>query len=318
MTGCGSRPRTVVQRGAGLAQREVERRDLEAPSGGSGGRRPAGARSRGRGRARRAARRSRRTSTRRRSGRTGRRSMLRLVRLGLVGHVLAAALLAARRAGRSWWRRARSPRRPCGPVARARRRRSSAAGRRSSHRATWADQGTLPAANGSRAARSSSSLVEVVGLTAAPLTALVFGRLPGAGLGFTKIFGLLLVTWLVWMAASLHVVRLRRLPLIIGVLVLLAVSRPAVGAAVAARWASGWPRGDAVAAVGRGSRCRRRSGAPAACLGAPRSSSRSAAAMGRCSPSYVAGRLGHREADGHGVHQRRSTPRRTSRRTTRG
>jgi YYY domain-containing protein len=45
-------------------------------------------------------------------------------------------------------------------------------------------------------------LVEVVGLAAVPLAALAFGRLPGAGLGFAKPLGLLLVTWVVWMAAS--------------------------------------------------------------------------------------------------------------------
>lgn len=46
------------------------------------------------------------------------------------------------------------------------------------------------------------ALVEAIGLAAAPLAALAFGRLPGAGLGFAKPAGLLLVTWLVWMAAS--------------------------------------------------------------------------------------------------------------------
>jgi YYY domain-containing protein len=45
-------------------------------------------------------------------------------------------------------------------------------------------------------------LVEVIGLAALPLAALAFGRLPGAGLGFAKPLGLLLVTWLVWMLAS--------------------------------------------------------------------------------------------------------------------
>jgi len=65
-------------------------------------------------------------------------------------------------------------------------------------------------------------LIEVVGLLAAPLAALVLGRLPGAGLGFAKVLGLLLVTWLVWMAASLHVVGYG-VPLIAGALVLLAV-----------------------------------------------------------------------------------------------
>jgi YYY domain-containing protein len=66
-------------------------------------------------------------------------------------------------------------------------------------------------------------VIEVVGLLAAPLAALVFGRLPGAGLGFAKVLGLLLVTWLIWMAASLHIVGYG-VPLIVGVLVLLAIA----------------------------------------------------------------------------------------------
>ena len=65
-------------------------------------------------------------------------------------------------------------------------------------------------------------LIEVVGLLAAPVAALVLGRLPGAGLAFAKVLGLLLVTWLIWMAASLGVVSYG-VPLIVGVLVLLAV-----------------------------------------------------------------------------------------------
>ena len=64
-------------------------------------------------------------------------------------------------------------------------------------------------------------VIEVVGLLAAPLAALIFGRLPGAGLGFAKVLGLLLVTWLLWLAASLHVVGYG-VPLIVGVLVLVA------------------------------------------------------------------------------------------------
>ena len=43
------------------------------------------------------------------------------------------------------------------------------------------------------------------GLAAAPLAGLVFGRLPGAGLGFSKPLGLLLVTWAVWMVASVGI-----------------------------------------------------------------------------------------------------------------
>lgn len=66
-------------------------------------------------------------------------------------------------------------------------------------------------------------VIEVVGLLAAPLTALVLGRLPGAGLGFAKVLGLLLVTWLVWMAASLHIAPYG-VPLIAGVLIVLAIT----------------------------------------------------------------------------------------------
>jgi YYY domain-containing protein len=50
------------------------------------------------------------------------------------------------------------------------------------------------------------ALLEVVGLAAVPLTGLVLARLPGAGLGFAKPVGLLLVTWLVWIVVSLGIV----------------------------------------------------------------------------------------------------------------
>jgi YYY domain-containing protein len=73
-----------------------------------------------------------------------------------------------------------------------------------------------------RAALELFAVIEAVGLVAAPLTGLLLGRLPGAGLGLSKIVGLLLVTWLVWMAASLHVVAYG-VPLIVGVLALVAV-----------------------------------------------------------------------------------------------
>src|SRR6476646_11331895 len=66
-------------------------------------------------------------------------------------------------------------------------------------------------------------LVEVVGLAAAPLAGLVLGRLPGAGLGLSKVLGLLLVTWVVWMLASLHVAAYG-VPLIAGVLAGLALA----------------------------------------------------------------------------------------------
>src|SRR5215211_369374 len=49
------------------------------------------------------------------------------------------------------------------------------------------------------------ALMEAAGLAAAPLAAIVLGRLPGAGLGFAKVLGVLLVGWLAWMAVSIGV-----------------------------------------------------------------------------------------------------------------
>src|SRR5829696_4179684 len=74
------------------------------------------------------------------------------------------------------------------------------------------------------------ALVEAAGLAAAPLAALVLGRLPGAGLGFAKVLGVLLVGWLAWMAASLGVAPYGR-GTIIGAFAVVA----AAGAAVALR-----------------------------------------------------------------------------------
>jgi YYY domain-containing protein len=49
-------------------------------------------------------------------------------------------------------------------------------------------------------------LIEVLGLAATPLAAVAFARLPGNGVAFAKPLGLLLATWLVWMAGSLGLV----------------------------------------------------------------------------------------------------------------
>src|SRR5215208_1664199 len=72
------------------------------------------------------------------------------------------------------------------------------------------------------------ALVEVVGLAAAPLAALAFGRLPGAGLGLAKPLGLLLVAWGVWILASFRVVPYGT-PAIAGVTVALIVAGVAAG-----------------------------------------------------------------------------------------
>jgi len=49
-------------------------------------------------------------------------------------------------------------------------------------------------------------LIEVLGLAATPLAAVVFARLPGCGVAFAKPLGLLLATWLVWVVGSLGLV----------------------------------------------------------------------------------------------------------------
>jgi len=49
-------------------------------------------------------------------------------------------------------------------------------------------------------------LMELIGLAALPLAALVLGRLPGAGLAWAKPLGLLAAAYPVWFLASLHVV----------------------------------------------------------------------------------------------------------------
>ena len=87
---------------------------------------------------------------------------LRLLGLGLVGHVLAAALVTAAVQDDRGATRARSPRTPCGRAVRARSPRWSAAGRRSSHRATWPSKVPSRPRNG-RGARA-LRVLEVVGL----------------------------------------------------------------------------------------------------------------------------------------------------------
>src|SRR5437763_15368416 len=73
------------------------------------------------------------------------------------------------------------------------------------------------------------ALLEAAGLAAVPLAGLLFSRLPGAGLGFAKPLGVLLVGWLAWMAASLGVVDYGRWT-IVGAFAVVAVPGPLVGA----------------------------------------------------------------------------------------
>src|SRR3954447_1370852 len=49
------------------------------------------------------------------------------------------------------------------------------------------------------------ALLEGIGLAGLPLAARAPGRLPGAGLAFSKVLGLLLLAWLVWFAGSLGI-----------------------------------------------------------------------------------------------------------------
>jgi YYY domain-containing protein len=71
------------------------------------------------------------------------------------------------------------------------------------------------------------ALVEVVGLAATPLAALLFARLPGGGLAFAKPLGLLAAGWLVWLGASLQVVPYG-VPSAIGAIVVLAAAGLAI------------------------------------------------------------------------------------------
>jgi YYY domain-containing protein len=90
------------------------------------------------------------------------------------------------------------------------------------------------------------ALVEVVGLAAAPLAALAFGRLPGAGLGFAKPLGVLLVTWAVWIAVSLGVAPYSTTTIVVvgGLLAfaggLAAARQRELGARVTAESGDGW------------------------------------------------------------------------------
>jgi len=88
-------------------------------------------------------------------------------------------------------------------------------------------------------------LVEVIGLAAVPLAALAFGRLPGAGLGFAKPLGLLLVTWVVWMAASVTPIRYGTTTVLVAVALLavaggLAAARQRTLAGRLGRTGEGW------------------------------------------------------------------------------
>jgi YYY domain-containing protein len=97
-------------------------------------------------------------------------------------------------------------------------------------------------------------LIEVLGLAATPLAVVAFARLPGRGVAFAKPLGVLLATWLVWMAGSLHVVP-NGLGAWIGAVLVLAVAgalawrrwRPELWTGSSRRWAL-WSEGIALVA----------------------------------------------------------------------
>ena len=62
-----------------------------------------------------------------------------------------------------------------------------------------------PLASGACSTRSASSCWSRCRAGGGAARRLAFGRLPGAGLGFAKPLGLLLVTWAVWIAGSLGI-----------------------------------------------------------------------------------------------------------------
>ncbi len=80
-------------------------------------------------------------------------------------------------------------------------------------------------------------LIEVLGLAATPLAAVVFARLPGCGVAFAKPLGLLLVTWLVWVLGSIGIV-----PHGTGVWIAAVVLLAAAGGVVWWRWRPELPR----------------------------------------------------------------------------
>ena len=80
-------------------------------------------------------------------------------------------------------------------------------------------------------------LIEVLGLAATPLAAVVFARLPGRGVAFAKPLGLLLATWLVWVGGSLRLV-----PQGLVTWILAVVALAAAGGFVWWRWRPEVPR----------------------------------------------------------------------------
>ena len=114
------------------------------------------------------------------------------------------------------------------------------------------------------------------------------GGCPAPASGFAKILGLLLVTWLIWMAASLHVVAYG-VPLIVGVLVLLAIAgllvrRPAARVGRAAREARQGRRATRLAAARAAARGPR---APRGCSWAARPCSPSPTRSGSLLASFA-------------------------------
>src|SRR5829696_4895064 len=60
-------------------------------------------------------------------------------------------------------------------------------------------------------------LVEVIGLLAIPAARVLFARLPGGGLAFSRPLGVLLAVYPAWLLASVHLVAYQRATVFVGV-----------------------------------------------------------------------------------------------------
>jgi hypothetical protein len=143
------------------------------------------------------------------------------------------------------------------------------------------------------------AIAELIGLAALPLAGTVLGRLPGAGLGFAKPLGLLLVAWLVWIGGSLEIVPYTTASAIVAVVVV-----ALAGLACALGLRRGPPKQRWWRAPRPGARAAGARSVPLAAADRRRGRLRRDVLRDGAARRLLARRLEHREADGHGLHQR--------------